>query len=184
MTKAVLAQITGALRAAGRVGPSDAELLDLFRRSRDEEAFAALVRRHGTTVLAACRHVLTDPADVDDAFQATFVFLLKKIAAVEAATIGSWLYAVAHRVAVRTRSDARRRAAREHAAAARRPTPLAPDPSWREAVAVLHEELDGRLAPVPPVGAIANVGEGRSHRVPGGYRIVACAAGESGAAAL
>jgi RNA polymerase sigma factor (sigma-70 family) len=121
--------------------PPDAELLDRFRRDRDDEAFAALVRRHGPAVLAACRQVLSDPADVDDAFQAAFLVLLRRVATIDAATVGSWLYAVAHRVAVRARSDARRRAERERAAGRRTEDPP-PDPSWREAVAVLHEELD------------------------------------------
>ena len=62
--------------------------------------------------------------------------------AIDGATVGSWLYAVAHRLAVRARSDARRRAEREGAAARQRAEVVPPDPSWREAVAVLHEELD------------------------------------------
>jgi RNA polymerase sigma-70 factor (ECF subfamily) len=141
MANAELGRIAGALR--GRADPSDAELLDRFRRDRDDAAFAALVRRHGKAVLAACRHVVSDPATVDDCFQATFVVLLRRIAVVEAATMGSWLHAVAHRVAVRARADAARRRAREGVAAGRRGEGVpAPDPSWREAVAVLHEELD------------------------------------------
>jgi RNA polymerase sigma factor (sigma-70 family) len=145
VANAGLNRITEAIRAAalrGAAGPTDAELLDRFRRGRDGEAFAALVRRHGRAVLAACRRVLADPADVDDAFQATFLVLVRKIDAIESATVGSWLYAVAHRLAVRARSDARRRAEREGAAARQRTEVVPPEPSWREAVAVLHEELD------------------------------------------
>lgn len=93
MANADLGRIAGALR--GPADRFDAELLDRFRRDRDEGAFAELVRRHGRTVLAACRHVLADPGAVDDSFQATFVVLLRRIAVVEAATVGSWLYAVA-----------------------------------------------------------------------------------------
>ncbi len=146
MGKAVLNRIAVSLRDTGhkdRTNPSDSELLDRFRRNRDEEAFVILIRRHGKTVLAACRQILSDPADIDDAFQAAFLVLLQKIAAIDSATVGSWLYAVAHRVAVRIRSDARRRAKREGIAATRRQIEaLPPDLSWREAVAILHEELD------------------------------------------
>jgi uncharacterized protein (TIGR03067 family) len=100
-----LERIAGALRGSDE---SDAVLLDRFRHDRDECAFVELVGRHGRAVLAACRHVLTDPADIDDSFQAVFVVLFRKSAAVEARTLGSWLYAVAHRVAVRARADAAR----------------------------------------------------------------------------
>lgn len=145
MANAVLNQIAGALVASATSapsGPTDAELLDRFRQNRDGTAFAALVRRHGRAVLSACRQVLANPADVDDAFQATFLVLVRKADAIEGATLGSWLYAVAHRLAVRARSDARRRAERESAAARRRTEATPPEPPWREAVAVLHEELD------------------------------------------
>ena len=129
---------------ADRAGPSDAELLDRFRQHEDESAFAALVRRHGAKVLAACRQVLSDPADVDDAFQATFLVLFRKIHKAQGPTIGTWLHAVAHRIAVRARSDSHRRAEREKTAAARWGQMAAPgrDLSWRETVAILHEELD------------------------------------------
>ena len=129
---------------ADRAGPSDTELLDRFRQRGDESAFAALVRRHGATVLSACRRILSDPADVDDAFQATFLVLFRKIRTAHGPTIGTWLRAVAHRIAVRARSDSHRRALREKAAAGCREQVAAPchDLSWRDTVAILHEELD------------------------------------------
>jgi RNA polymerase sigma factor (sigma-70 family) len=129
---------------ADRAGPSDTELLDRFRQHGDESAFAALVRRHGAKVLSACRRVLTDPADIDDAFQATFLVLFRKIRNAHGPTIGSWLHAVAHRIAVRARSDSRRRAEREKRAAGRseQAAVLCHDLAWRETVAILHEVLD------------------------------------------
>ncbi len=137
--------LTAAVRKLKRIesAATDRELLDRHAGG-DEEAFAALVHRHGKAVLAACRQVLTDPADVDDAFQATFVVLLKKTKTVQwQASLGGWLYAVAHRLAVHARCARARRATRESAAAKRRSAEAeSPDFSWREAVAVLHEELN------------------------------------------
>jgi RNA polymerase sigma factor (sigma-70 family) len=133
-----------ATRPAVEPGESDRDLLARFVRQRDETAFQSLVVRHGKTVLTACRQVLADPADIDDAFQATFLVLLRKAKSVDAATpLAGWLFAVAHRVAVRCRSDNRRRQSREAEAARRTRTATElPDLSWREAVAILHDELN------------------------------------------
>jgi RNA polymerase sigma factor (sigma-70 family) len=129
---------------AGRADETDRALLERFTRSRDEKAFAVLVRRHGRLVRAACQQVLTDPAEIDDAFQATFVVLLQKARSVRwKESLGSWLYAVAHRVAVHARANALRRRQRESQAGRRKKAEARPDDlSWREACAVLHEELD------------------------------------------
>jgi RNA polymerase sigma factor (sigma-70 family) len=146
-----LAQVVSRIRKPSRTESTtpdaDPELLARFVKSRDEAAFRALVHRHGKTVLAACRQVLRDPADIDDAFQATFLVLLKKAKrlAVNPAPLGGWLYAVAHRVAVRGRADRHRRATREAEAAKRAATAgerTQGDLSWREATDVLHEELN------------------------------------------
>lgn len=121
---------------------SDSELLERFRRRRDLEALEILIRRHGPLVLAACRKVLAHDADVEDAFQASFVILIKKAAAIrQAESIGSWLYGVAHRIAVRMRQCAARRRAVE--AVARLPVAVEPpEMSWNEACAAIHQEID------------------------------------------
>ena len=123
---------------------SDRELLNRYLRRKDESAFASLVRRHERTVLAACRHVLADPADVADAFQATFLVLLRNARRVTwHSSLGGWLFAVAHRIAVSARRKAELRTAKEGRAASRAvATAGPPDLSWREACDVLHEELD------------------------------------------
>jgi hypothetical protein len=59
-------------------GLSEGELLERFVRGRDESAFEALIARHGPMVLGVCRDLLRDPNDVDDAFQATFLVLVRK----------------------------------------------------------------------------------------------------------
>jgi RNA polymerase sigma factor (sigma-70 family) len=94
----------------------EAELLRRFAVQGDAGAFEALLRRHGPMVLRVCRRILDDPNDVDDAFQATFLVLVKKAASIrEREMLGSWLFGVARRVAVRSRVRARRRSSRERA---------------------------------------------------------------------
>jgi RNA polymerase sigma factor (sigma-70 family) len=141
-TAATLARtVRLAARRVGRPTP-DAELLAAFVRSKDPAAFEGLVRRHGPLVLTACRAVLSDPADADDACQATFVVLHRKAHTVrDARTLGGWLFRVARRSALEVKAAAARRRDREAHAAKPEPLP-APDLSWREACAVLHEELD------------------------------------------
>src|SRR5262249_52031173 len=79
----------------------------------DETAFEALVARHGPMVLGVCRQILRDPNDVDDAFQATFLVLVRKAGSLRRCELlGNWLYGVAYRVAMRARSLAARRLAR------------------------------------------------------------------------
>jgi RNA polymerase sigma factor (sigma-70 family) len=95
------------------IGLTEGELLERFVSRRDEAAFEALVARHGPMVLGVCRHLLRDPNDVDDAFQATFLVLVKKASTVRRCELlGNWLYGVAFRVASRARAMAARRTAR------------------------------------------------------------------------
>jgi DNA-directed RNA polymerase specialized sigma24 family protein len=74
-----------ALRNVGHVvarqrtaSETDGALLDRFFTRHEAEAFEVLVRRHGPMVLGVCRRVLGDAHDADDAFQATFLILLRK----------------------------------------------------------------------------------------------------------
>jgi RNA polymerase sigma factor (sigma-70 family) len=123
--------------------PSDGQLLKRFVAERDEEAFALLVRRHGPMVLEVCRGVLRDGHDAEDAFQATFLVLVRKAGAIgKPQSVGSFLYGVAYRVALKARAGAARRRERE------RQVPLAPvgEPMQelisRDLRPVLHEEVN------------------------------------------
>jgi RNA polymerase sigma factor (sigma-70 family) len=106
----------------GAVGQlSDTELIERFlagRASGGDPAFAALVERHGPAVFRVCRSVLGDAEAAQDAFQATFLVLVRRAASVRVrGSIGPWLVAVAYRTASGVRSAARRRRAIERQAA-------------------------------------------------------------------
>ena len=89
---------------------TDGDLIRLFSASRNEPAFAELIRRHGPMVLATCRRILDrDAHSADDAFQATFLVLATKAAMVRPPErVGAWLHGVAVRVAKKAR-DANRK---------------------------------------------------------------------------
>ncbi|QEH35972.1 ECF RNA polymerase sigma factor SigE [Aquisphaera giovannonii] len=127
-------------------GAGEEDLLRRYARGRDEEAFAAIVARHGPMVLGVCRRLLRDERDAEDAFQATFLVLARRAAAIgDASRLGGWLHGVAHRVAVRARAQASRRFVYEQSA--EEPVePAAEDPELgamerRELAAIVDEEL-------------------------------------------
>jgi RNA polymerase sigma factor (sigma-70 family) len=121
---------------------ADAALLQRFADRRDPDAFAALLRRHGPLVLAVCRGLLAREQDAEDAFQATFLVLVRKAASIgKRASVGSWLYGVARRVAARARADARRRPAPEAGCGRGVPDP-GTELARREAHQLLHEEVE------------------------------------------
>jgi RNA polymerase sigma factor (sigma-70 family) len=131
---------------AGTVGTGDlrdAELLGQFVEGRDEGAFAALLARHGAMVLGACRQVLGNPQDAEDAFQATFLVLARKASSVRRGeSLAGWLHRVALNVARSARADAARRRERERQASLMaQPSPAEGEPP-RDWQAVLHEEVD------------------------------------------
>jgi RNA polymerase sigma factor (sigma-70 family) len=140
---AALRQISHLFGGGTVTGLSDAELLDRFLGLRDASAFEALVARHGPMILSVCRGVLRDPADAEDAFQATFLILVKKAHTIRGGqALGGWLYQVAHRVAVQANVVAARRRAHERevgqmTAASATSGPGAPD----DLLPALHEEI-------------------------------------------
>jgi RNA polymerase sigma factor (sigma-70 family) len=122
---------------------SDGQLLERFALRHEEVAFAALMGRHGPMVLNVCRRVLPHAADVEDAFQATFLMLVRKAASIHnQSSVAGWLYRVAYHAAIRTKADAARRRARERRADDRAPVQPSAEVAWRELQEVLDEELD------------------------------------------
>jgi RNA polymerase sigma factor (sigma-70 family) len=121
---------------------SDGQLLERFINLRDEAAFEQLMQRHGSMVLGVCRRVLTGEQDVADAFQATFLVLLRRARAIRhSRALGSWLYRVAFSAAVKARASAiRQEALKKHMAGILQTVPP-PGDGGRELRAVLDEEL-------------------------------------------
>ncbi|WP_074313576.1 sigma-70 family RNA polymerase sigma factor [Singulisphaera sp. GP187] len=93
---------------------SDASLLERFVTSREEDAFATLVQRHGPRVLGACRRILRNEHDAEEVSQATFLVLARKAADIPwRESVGSWLCAVAHRLSLNARAGVSRRTRHE-----------------------------------------------------------------------
>jgi RNA polymerase sigma factor (sigma-70 family) len=121
-------------------------LLERYVASRDEEAFEALVSRHGPMVLGVCRRLLRDPHDAHDAFQATFLVLVQKAASVvPAERLPNWLHGVARQTAVRARSAAARRRQRERQVLDLPEREARPAPAFDD----LRDTLDEELACLP-----------------------------------
>ena len=124
------------------VPDGDAALLLRFAADRDESAFSALLQQHGPMVWSVCRHLLADDTDAEDAFQATFLALVRSAKRVrKAEAIGAWLHSVAVRIATQAkRSAARRRRREERAAGPEADRPI-PEAAWNELLAAVHEEV-------------------------------------------
>jgi RNA polymerase sigma factor (sigma-70 family) len=138
----VLQHIRGLLAAEHTSQLPDRLLLERFTQRREEEAFAALVRRHGPLVHSVCRRVLGNAHDAEDAFQAAFLVLARKADCIrQQNSLGCWLYRVAYHTAVQARRRAADRQRHE------RQVPLKPtvgpltEVTGRELLAVLDEEL-------------------------------------------
>jgi RNA polymerase sigma factor (sigma-70 family) len=95
-------------------GLTDGQLLEDYVGHRNEAALAALLLRHGPMVWGVCRRILRHHQDAEDAFQATFLVLLRKAASITARELlANWLYGVAHQTARKARARAARRMERE-----------------------------------------------------------------------
>jgi RNA polymerase sigma factor (sigma-70 family) len=126
---------------------TDGQLLERFLAHRDETAVEALLRRYGPLVLGVCRRVLRNSHAAEDAFQATFLVLLRKAPALDRGKpLGSWLYTVAYRLALGARAQELRRQRREARAAQSRPQAEDNATSPSDLIVALEEELH-RLPP-------------------------------------
>jgi RNA polymerase sigma factor (sigma-70 family) len=154
--------------AGSAVGLTDCELLERFGNRRDEvaeAAFETILARHGAMVLTVCRQVLGDAHAAEDAFQATFLIMLRRSGSLrvrEPGSLGPWLHGVAYRIALKARQGIARRRVRERRAAM--PTVGGPSAALEqgELHALLHEEVN-RLPAKYRAPVVLCYFEGRTH---------------------
>jgi RNA polymerase sigma factor (sigma-70 family) len=131
---------------------SDGQLLGHFIEQQDESAFAALVHRHSRMAWGVCRRIVGHHQDAEDAFQAVFLVLARKAASIQPrAMLANWLHGVAQRCAMKARSQAEKRLARE------RLVTTMPEPETTDRVAWenLESVIDVELANLPEKYRIA-----------------------------
>lgn len=122
---------------------SDAQLLERWTTQRDEAAFEVLLWRHGPMVLSLCRRLLRDSHDIEDAFQAAFLTLVRKGSSIRRReALAAWLYRVAYRIALRLRAQGDERTRREHPGVENLIGAEADEAAVRDLRAVVDEEID------------------------------------------
>jgi RNA polymerase sigma factor (sigma-70 family) len=120
----------------------DGRLLERFIGQRDETAFEALLRRHGPMVLGVCRRLLREPNDIEDAFQATFLVLLRKASSLgKRELVANWLYGVAYRTALKARTQAARMRAHARPLTDVHAEESETEIEWKDLRPVLDEEV-------------------------------------------
>ena len=124
-------------------GLDDGQLLERFLTGRDAVAFGCLVERHGPMVRSVCRRALRDDHAADDAFQATFLLLVRKARTLRSANaLGPWLHRVALRVAIRAERSATKRRAKEFASPEILNRAASPEAADGDLSRLLHEAVD------------------------------------------
>jgi RNA polymerase sigma factor (sigma-70 family) len=109
-----LEQLRTTLCAADEDCLNDATLLKRFIACGDESAFATIVQRHGAMVMGVCRRLVCEAHDAEDAFQATFLILVRKAASIaKPRLLANWLYGVAYNTALKARATSIKHRSRE-----------------------------------------------------------------------
>ena len=129
----VAAKLQEVIRSRGLDDLPDTQLLHRFSHYADHPAFDVLLRRHGPLIMGVCRRILANAADAEDAFQATFLILVRKARSIRHANhLGPWLYGVACRVALKVRARAGRLSTRHTEITDMFPDPAEPIevPDW------------------------------------------------------
>jgi RNA polymerase sigma factor (sigma-70 family) len=146
------------LRRLASPPPGDADLLDRWLRHRDEEAFTALVVRHGPMVRGVCQRILGNAHDAEDAMQATFLILARKAASLRhPEALAGWLHGVALRLARKARYTAERRRLTGHTQFAPEPADPHSDPLDLLSARDLLALIDAEIARLPEVYRLALV---------------------------
>jgi RNA polymerase sigma factor (sigma-70 family) len=147
MPAATLGRVIQHLRKAvvghDGTGPTDGQLLECYLAGRDEGAFEGLLRRHGPMVLSVCRRILGNAADAEDAFQATFLVLVRKASSISPREmIGNWLYGVAYRTSMKAKVMNAKRRTKERRAKDLPRTAVSEEEVWQELQPLLDQELN------------------------------------------
>jgi RNA polymerase sigma factor (sigma-70 family) len=122
---------------------TDAQLLDSFLSRHDERAFEALIYRHGPMVMGVCRRTLGCLEDAEDAFQATFLVLVRKAKSIKRGMVGNWLYGVAYRTAMKAKVMRARKVARERRAREMARPKARQEEVWEQLAPLIDKELNG-----------------------------------------
>jgi RNA polymerase sigma factor (sigma-70 family) len=154
---------------------SDGQLLERFANHGEEEAFAALVHRHGPMVLGVCRRLLRHASDAEDAFQATFLVLFRRARALDRArSLASYLYTVAYHVALKAKAaSVRRQRCEKEVRDMGRPQKHTEE-LWHDLQPVLDEELN-RLPDGYRAAIVVCYLEGKTNQEAG--RLLGCPTG-------
>jgi RNA polymerase sigma-70 factor (ECF subfamily) len=148
---------------------ADSTLIQQFVAERSENAFATIIHRHGPLVLRACRQVLDNQEDAEDAFQATFIVLARKAASIrKRVSLAAWLHRVAVNISWSAKaSTARRRSQERQADHMSELKPAAnrnvdDQAAFCELQPIIHEEVD-RLPEKYRVPVVLCYLEGKTH---------------------
>jgi RNA polymerase sigma factor (sigma-70 family) len=138
----VIHHLRNAMLLRDDAGLTSGQLLGRFIEQRDQAAAAALVRRHGPMVWGVCRRILRHHQDAEDAFQATFLVLLRKAASVlPRDMVSNWLYGVACQTALKARANAAKRRLRETQVTAMPEREVVGPDVWDDLGPLLDQEL-------------------------------------------
>src|SRR5262245_59036575 len=138
----VIQHLRRAMLLQDGAGLTDGQLLEDWVSRRDEAALAALVQRHGPMVWGVCRRVLSNCHDAEDAFQATFLVLVRRAASIGSPELlANWLYGVARQTALKARATIAKRKAREMQVKDMPEPALFEQDVWNDLQPLLDEEL-------------------------------------------
>jgi len=143
---------------------TDAELVTAFLERRDHAALTALIHRHGPMVWGVCRRLLRDHHAAEDAFQATFLVLVRKAATIrQRERVAAWLHGVAQQTALKARTVAARTRRREKQVALRPDQPIRDQELWHDVRELLDQEVSALPAEYRAVVVLCDV-EGRTRQ--------------------
>src|SRR5438552_8623356 len=160
----VLQHLRRAMLLRAGPGRTDGQLLKDYLSRRDETALAALVLRHGAMVWGVCRRVLSNYHDAEDAFQATFLVLVRRAASIASPELlANWLYGVAHQTAMKARATAAKRKVRERQVTDMPEPAVVEQDLWNDLQPLLDQELS-RLPDISRVVIVLCDLEGKTRK--------------------